>query len=684
MKPKEKILFQVIVILTVVIYCFPVNIMANTGQSSGMDAILVLDLSGSMKQTDPEKVALEGAKLFIDMMASSGSRAGFVAFTDKIVQTYNLSTISSVDDKKNIKDAIDILDYSGDTDIGAAANKAIQMLEEASDVGNKKMILLFTDGETDLPKGVPSETEAEAVSFEQANATIASAEAEGIPIYTVGLNANGQVDTALITNMANSTGAKNNIVTSASELPAIFNDIFADFVESEINDLGVITIADSNTFEERTFNIPNDSVLEANIVMITGGTGNLTELELKDSRGNIYQPDGNNIILSMSGNYNMLKMLAPSSGDWILRIKGDQGCEIHVNLLFNYDINLKATAVDDGTGTNAKVTANLVKNGALISDDALYNQMTTVANITREDGTTSVIPMDLQNNNFICDVPTDPGETIKIIVHAEGANMYRDSDEIEFTAAGIPTSQAILRELGPIPSPIVVKGVIIGTAKTSLDLSDYWESSDPSEVKITYRAEVENDSLARAEISGSNLAIYGKEKGNTKVIVYASDSVGNSSMQTADVEIKGILGSIIPIIIIAGAIVLIIIVLIILLTVGSKPLQGYLYYSVSTDGTSFGREEVLALSFMGKEEKLGNIATDTILTFMDLQKVIISGNKTGITVTNKSKSCEVKDQFGASRKKIALLEGNSCTVECLGNDGSEAVINMRYAVEEEY
>lgn len=651
------------------------------GTSSGMDAVLVLDLSGSMKKTDPNKVSLEGAKLFVDMMESSGSRAGFVAFSDKIEQVYNLSTISSIDDKKNIKNAIDALPYAGDTDIGAAALQAVQMLKDASDVGNKKMVLLFTDGETDLPKGTPSEAEAEAASLEQAKNAIAEAGTAGIPIYTIGLNANGEVDTDLITDMAASTSGTNNIVSSASELPTIFNDIFADFVESEINDLGMITITDTNTFEEKAFNIPNGSVLEANIVMITGGSGALQEVELVAPDGTSLTPDGKTMILSTSSNYNILKMIGPSAGDWLLRIKGDQGCQIQVNLLFNYDVELQANAVPNDAGDALKVTAILTKNGSPVNDDALYGQMTTVANVVLDDGTTNSYPMTLDNNNFICEVPLSSGQAMTIVAHTEGANMYRDSEPITYTPS-IAAPVTILEEKGVLPSPIEVKGFIVDFAKESLDLNDYWSTTDSSE--ISYSVTEANTAVIKAQVKGSKLSLKGVKKGTTQITVNATDSQGNMLSQDAEVIVSGAFGSIIPLLIIVAVLILLLVLILLKVLRGSKKLEGFIHYSISPDGISYGREETISLGFMGKEEKLGNIVTDPELMGMEMQKIIIAGSKNGIDISNKSKSCDLKDQFGASKKKLTLIDESSCTIECVDADGSMAYISVRYTMEDIY
>ena len=209
------------------------------GQSAGIDAVLVIDCSGSLDMasggTDPDKISLEAAKLFIDMTELSGSRVGIVAFSNVIEGELGLTQINSDADKDRIKASIDALpaDYKGDTDIGMGLEHAMQYLSTANDVGNNKTILLFTDGDIDLPKDANGNTDPageaarEATSEQQVRTAASDASNAGIKIYTVGLNANGGLDDTLIREVADATGGKEYPATKADDLPAIFFDIFA-------------------------------------------------------------------------------------------------------------------------------------------------------------------------------------------------------------------------------------------------------------------------------------------------------------------------------------------------------------------------------------------------------------------------------------------------------------------------
>ncbi|MCD7820531.1 MAG: VWA domain-containing protein [Lachnospiraceae bacterium] len=660
------------------------GICALADDSSSMDVVLVIDLSGSMKHTDPDKVSLDGACLFIDMMESTGSRAGVVAFSDELVQVYDLTEINSYADKEAIKNVISSLDFSGDTDIGTAIEKAVEMLTTASDVGNKKSIIFFTDGNIDLPNASAGEDAAEAESLQKAQNAISTASASGIPIYTIGLNANGNVDTELISTMSSSTGATSNVVTSASELPSIFNSIFANFVETEINELGDLTISSADTYEQVPFEIPNDSVLEANIVMITSDdTGSLTDILLTDPSGNTLSPDGSTIILSSSDNYHMLKIIGPSAGTWTLQVKGDQGCQVHVNLLFNYDVILTASGAEaaDGSGSLI-VTATLQKNGAVVSDDTLYAQLTTTANVTASDGTTASYPMTLSGTEFTCTVPVEAGEIVTVSVHTEGANMYRDSDAFQFqnSLEVEPETEPIVKG-SSLPSTITIKGLIPSMAKTTLDLSDYFTVTNSSNSIAGYSASGADSSIVTTTVNGNELKLKGVSKGTTTMTVQATDAQGNTLDQSTQVVVSAVFGSILPLILIP-VILIIIIVLVVILMLKSKgsKMVGYLFWQLQNDDgySDSMNEEQYDLTFAKKKVQVNSFISDFALASAGLDKVVITGSKDGIVVQNKGKACALVDSNGSTVKKAKIFDGGSFRIACQTEDGDSVFAAIHY------
>ena len=89
-----------------------------SGQKHALDVNFVLDVSGSMKTNDPDGIALDMVKAFIDTVHIQNIRIGFVAYNDKIVSSSSPVSIVELSERERLKELIDTVAYSGNTDIG--------------------------------------------------------------------------------------------------------------------------------------------------------------------------------------------------------------------------------------------------------------------------------------------------------------------------------------------------------------------------------------------------------------------------------------------------------------------------------------------------------------------------------------------------------------------------------------
>lgn len=122
----------------------------NLGENRGTDVVLVMDESGSMATSDSNRVAIEGAKLFIDMEKKTGVNLALVQFSNVIMST-GLIDMQQQQNKDYIKSVLDTIVYGGKahTDTGAGLLEAVSVLD-GTENKNDKCIILFTDGRTDI------------------------------------------------------------------------------------------------------------------------------------------------------------------------------------------------------------------------------------------------------------------------------------------------------------------------------------------------------------------------------------------------------------------------------------------------------------------------------------------------------------------------------------------------------
>ena len=415
---------------------FPSMLMAATSDAQ-LDAILVIDASGSMKETDPNKLGLEGVKLFVDMLGLTDNQVCVVTYGSDVSQTYPMSLVKNQSDKENIKNFVDgitrDLEY---TDITSGLKEAVKMLNQRNASGNSPLIVVFTDGNNAIG-GVANRTPAD-IDKDLA-AIISQAQSEGYPIYTIGLNDNGKLNEAYLEKISVDTKAKAFATKDPAELPDILTEIFAAHSNLKVQSLGPIT--GTGNFEEVVVNIPNGNVLEANL---SATSKSPVEFKLVDPNGNEQTIPSQNITLHTSNSYSLLKLARPMQGDWKLYVKGIAGDQINIDLVYNYDIEVTMKPLSQsnyGVGDQLIVEAYLSLQGNAVNDPNLYNSAKGyLVLIENQTGIETRINMQLQGQNFAGEYTLkDKGDyTVKVIV--EDTSYVRESTETQIQVGAVATT----------------------------------------------------------------------------------------------------------------------------------------------------------------------------------------------------------------------------------------------------
>lgn len=420
----------------IMLLLFPSMLMAATSDAQ-LDAVLVIDASGSMKETDPNKLGLEGVKLFVDMLGLTDNQVGVVTYGSDVSQTYPMSLVKNQSDKENIKNFVDgitrDLEY---TDITSGLKEAVKMLNQRNASGNSPLIVVFTDGNNAIG-GVANRTPAD-IDKDLA-AIISQAQSEGYPIYTIGLNDNGKLNEAYLEKISVDTKAKAFATKDPAELPDILTEIFAAHSNLKVQSLGPIT--GTGNFEEVVVNIPNGNVLEANL---SATSKSPVEFKLVDPNGNEQTIPSQNITLHTSNSYSLLKLARPMQGDWKLYVKGVAGDQINIDLVYNYDIEVTMKPLSQsnyGVGDKLIVEAYLSLQGNAVNDPNLYNSAKGYLVLTEnQTGIETRINMQLQGQSFAGEYTLkDKGDyTVKVIV--EDTSYVRESTEIQIQVGAVATT----------------------------------------------------------------------------------------------------------------------------------------------------------------------------------------------------------------------------------------------------
>lgn len=132
----------------------PVDIPSAQGESEHACVVLVIDNSGSMKSNDPSFLRNTGARLLIALL-DEGDSIGVIQFSDRPTRlTPQILQISSQADKKQLLNQLQNHPPDGATDLLRAISDAADLFSESQ--CSNRFIILLSDGQPELPGGVPA------------------------------------------------------------------------------------------------------------------------------------------------------------------------------------------------------------------------------------------------------------------------------------------------------------------------------------------------------------------------------------------------------------------------------------------------------------------------------------------------------------------------------------------------
>ena len=391
--------------------------------TSRIEGMLVVDVSNSMKSSDPEKISYEAMKMFIDMASFNGDKIGAIAYADSVMREKALVKIRSNQDKQDLKDFIDSLEKYTYTDLSSGVKEAVKVLDSSHEQDYYPLIILLADGNNEMDPQKSRTLEEANRDLEKA---IVSANAKGYPIYTIGLNANGTLNKSVLTDVANRTNGQFFEASSADQLPGILSEIFANHLKLKIVPLD--PIIGNGQFQEINLQVPNENVVEANISLISSKP---VEVKLVNPSGQELAIPSDQVLFSKSKTYSMVKLLKPEQGDWTLKVKGVDKDKIDINLVFNYDLQLKLRSLAKQgykAGDTLKIDAFFEDNGTAIANNEIYKSMKATLFVKDLDGgKMKEVALNSDHQGFTGEVKLGNASSYEVVVKAEDNSFFRET-----------------------------------------------------------------------------------------------------------------------------------------------------------------------------------------------------------------------------------------------------------------
>ena len=227
----------------------------------GGDVILLIDLSGSMRFTDPNRMVLSAVADFIDWLPIEYSRVGIIGFTGELRHVIELTPLTSESVQADLRAQLAAFEYRGFTDIGLALLTAAEMMLAQDELRNP-MILLATDGFIEIGPANPGRTVAQ--SRADVDMALGMLQQQRIPVYTVGMHNPSGVDVELVHLMARASGGVPFFTDDAgAQLSGVLADIFMTHMVEFSNELPTEESPTASPEEVIVMNDPaNGTVIE--------------------------------------------------------------------------------------------------------------------------------------------------------------------------------------------------------------------------------------------------------------------------------------------------------------------------------------------------------------------------------------------------------------------------------------
>lgn len=355
------------------------------------NVVVVLDASGSMKNTDPNGLRYEAISQFFGLLAEQGNALGGVVFHTELAAEETLTEITDQSGKDTVMDMLKSIPSNGGwTNTGAGLARAVEMIKQDGAADLPSVILFLSDGNTAMAS--KEETQA---SLDQKAEALQAAREQGIQIYSVCLNANKGADVSEMQQLADATGGVFREVTKAEDLQDVFNT-FYDLIYGT----STITVVDDYLPDsgrlETPFEVPGIGVEEVNIIVY----GNTTKMSL-------LKPDGSEGTAAAirSKTFSLLKLTDVEPGMWTLITEGVPGDSIKVNMVYNTNLGIELSVAPEEKIINpvdsVTITAKLKGNNVLATNGGQYVGYTANLHVLDAYGELlESIPMEVVDDRF--------------------------------------------------------------------------------------------------------------------------------------------------------------------------------------------------------------------------------------------------------------------------------------------
>lgn len=427
MKKTIKFLSIVLTMVMVMMIC-SLSVSAEQRTSNRFNVVFVLDASGSMKDTDPNDLRFDATKLFLGLLANDGNYVGSVVFSTDIIKTTDIKFVNGTADKNSIESDIESCKVGGWTGIGTALDKGVDMLNDKGNKDLPSVIILLSDGKSELGNDDDlkecNELKAKAINNARKN---------NIKIYTVGLNSDGEADINELKQISDATYGKCEEVKSAADLKNVFAEFYNLIYGTSTTVIFEGKVPTDGKIN-KNFKIPDAGVEEVNIII--SSKSSINNIRLDKPSGEKMSVDDVKKITTASKSFSITKITKPEGGEWTLYAEGKAGDDVKIEMVYNDCLSI-ATEYNENdkfvVGDKIQVKGYLFNNDEKATSG--YEDYKAILHLTKqtsdneEDNVVTELDMSVDETSYIAEIPIDEIGTYSMYMQVVGNGIEKKTDE---------------------------------------------------------------------------------------------------------------------------------------------------------------------------------------------------------------------------------------------------------------
>ncbi len=361
---REKGIFRKLLFISLILASLCGQVFA---EDQGMDIVLVLDTSGSMKQNDPNELRVQAAKLFVSLL-SRKDNVSLVGFSNRAYPVTPLLSLNSKKNETRLLKAIERMSAKGQySNLHDAILRGYELLSKNNAKNRTRHIILMSDGKMDLG----SQSKNLRLLEQTLDYLTPSLASQGIKLHTIAFNDKSYIP--LLKLAAEDTNGEFILLKNTDGIHQVFERIF------ERTKLPQMLPIDSDSF------IVDKSVKELTIIASKFRPESIISIETPDGEELTRRQHPSNVKWYKARKFDLITVKKPAPGYWLVKFS-EGGNKAYI--VSDLKLQAKTTKTNAEPGAPLHIQAYLEKKNRRIKNKSLLKSTVFRVKVTSPTGAT--------------------------------------------------------------------------------------------------------------------------------------------------------------------------------------------------------------------------------------------------------------------------------------------------------